>query len=201
MMNKFNILVFDDHPLVGVAIKATLSLMSCVDSISVVYSLKSALEATRNKDINFVILDINLSDGDGYDFYRRIKSHGYQGKVLFYSAEESSLYSELAFKAGADGYVCKSEHQEILRDAVEGISNGYTFFKFKSDKSAISNEERVSLSNREAMVMNHLLSGKNNKDIAHLLNISDKTVSTYKKRLFDKYSVSNLIELSKVVNI
>lgn len=201
-MNKFNILVFDDHPLVGVAIKATLSNMNCVNSISVVYSLKSALEATKNKSINFVILDINLSDGgDGYDFYRRIKSHGYQGKVLFYSAEESSLYSELAFKAGADGYVCKSEHQEILRDAVEGITNGYTFFKFKSDKSVHGNEERVTLSNREAMVMNHLLSGKSNKDIAHLLKISDKTVSTYKKRLFDKYSVNNLIELSKVVSI
>ncbi|EGU53755.1 two-component response regulator [Vibrio orientalis CIP 102891 = ATCC 33934] len=200
-MKKFNILVFDDHPLVGVAIKATLSLMSCVDSISSVYSFRSALDVIKNKNINFVILDINLSDGDGYDFYRRIKSHGYQGKVLFYSAEESSLYSKLAFKSGADGYVCKSEHQEILRDAVEGISNGYTFFKFKSDKSGYENEEQVTLSNREAMVMSHLLNGKTNKDIGQLLKISDKTVSTYKKRLFDKYSVNNLVELIKVVNV
>lgn len=196
-MHKFNFLVFDDHPLVGVAIKTTLSTMDCVNSITVAYSLKDALDATKNNDIDFVILDVNLSDGDGYDFYRRIHHHGYRGKVLFYSAEESSLYSEMAFKSGADGYVCKSEHQEILRDAVEGISNGYTFFKFKTDKP--NKESTISLSNRETTVMSHLLKGKNNKEIAQLLKISDKTVSTYKKRLFDKYGVGNLMELSKVV--
>lgn len=198
-MNKFDCLVFDDHPLVGVAIKATLSFMDCVNSISVVYSLKDALDAAKNKDVDFIILDINLSDGDGYDFYRRIKLHGYQGKVLFYSAEESSLFSEMAFKAGADGYVCKSEDQKTLQDAVEAIAAGYTFFKFKSDKQEIP--EQVVLSNRETTVMSHLLKGKNNKEIAQLLKISDKTVSTYKKRLFDKYGVGNLMELSKVVKI
>lgn len=198
-MKKFNCLVFDDHPLVGVAIKATLSMMNCINSITVVYSLEEALSATKNENIDFIILDINLSEADGYDFYRRIKLQGYQGKMLFYSAEESAHFSEMAFKAGADGYVCKSEHQEILRDAVEGIANGYTFFKFKSDKPV--SDQHIALSSRETMVMNYLLKGRNNREIAQLLKISDKTVSTYKKRLFDKYGVSNLIELSKVVMV
>lgn len=56
----------------------------------------------------------------------------------------------------------------------------------------------MDLSNREAVVMNHLLRGKTNKEIAHILSISDKTVSTYKKRLLDKYGVGNLMELNKV---
>lgn len=195
-MSKCRCLVFDDHPLVGVAIRATISTLPFIDSVSVANNAKSALNTIKSGAVDLLILDINLTDVDGYDFYRRIKSHGYRGKVLFYSAEESALFSELAFKAGADGYVCKSEQQEILRDAVEGIFNGYTFFKFKSTPSP--EREKVDLSNREAVVMNHLLRGKTNKEIAHILSISDKTVSTYKKRLLDKYGVGNLMELNKV---
>ncbi|KJY84662.1 regulator [Vibrio galatheae] len=194
-MSNLHCLVFDDHPLVGIAIRETLSKVDCIQSISVAHNTKQALQAIRSGVINLLILDINLNDVDGYDFYRRIRSHDYSGKVLFYSAEESPLYSDMAFKAGADGYVCKSEHPRILRDAVEGISNGYTFFKFKPSPNL--DREKVELSNREAMVMNYLLQGKTNKEIAHILSISDKTVSTYKRRLLDKYGVNNIIELNK----
>lgn len=81
-----------------------------------------------------IILDINLSDSDGYDFYRRIKLQGYKGKVLFYSAEESPLFSKMAFNSGADGYVCKSEQQNVLKDAVEGIANGYKFLNLSLEQ-------------------------------------------------------------------
>ncbi|CAH0530032.1 response regulator transcription factor [Vibrio hippocampi] len=195
-MEKLNCLILDDHPLVGIAIKSLVLDLKYVESVEILTDANKSLAKLKEGSINLLILDVNLGDCDGFDFYRRIKSHGYKGKVLFFSAEQSYLFSEMAFKLGADGYVCKSEEHSILRDAIEGIYHGYTFFKFKQNARQVDRQKK--LSSREVVVMNYLLQGKNNKEIAALLSISDKTVSTYKKRIFDKYSVSNIIELTKV---
>ncbi|WP_050924915.1 response regulator transcription factor, partial [Vibrio harveyi] len=158
---------------------------------------KDALKILKEQQIGLLILDVNLADCDGYDFYKRIKSHGFAGKVIFFSAETSHMYSQMAFRSGADGYVCKSENHEILKDAIEAVSKGYSFFKFK--QSVEEHRNVPALSSRESAVMKLLLQGKTNRDIADVLSISDKTVSTYKRRVLDKYNVKNIVELSKVL--
>ncbi len=198
-MKSLNCLILDDHPLVCVAIQALISELDCVDEVTTSTDASDAMLVIQSKPIDLLILDVNLGSYDGYDCYRRIKAKGYQGKVLFFSAEKSHLFSEMAFKIGADGYVCKSENHHILKDAVEGIANGYTFFKFKQGLSKRSGQS--SLSNRETVVMNYLLQGKNNREIAEILSISDKTVSTYKKRIMDKFNVNNLVDLTRATTL
>ncbi|EOV0146873.1 LuxR C-terminal-related transcriptional regulator, partial [Vibrio vulnificus] len=121
------------------------------------------------------------------------------GKVIFFSAETSQLFSEIAFRLGADGYVCKSEDQSILKDAIDAVINGYTFFKFKPNSAV--NQAQPELSDREAAVMNYLLKGKTNREIANILSISDKTISTYKRRLLNKFNVENIVDLAKLVSL
>lgn len=198
-MSDLNCLIIDDHPLVCVAIKALITELHCVKTVATSCNTADATRLIDSDGINLLILDVNLGDRDGFDYLRRLKSKGYRGKVLFFSAETSPMFSQLAFKMGADGYVCKAESHNILKDAVEGIANGYSFFKFKNSKNALSPE--VELSQREAVVMNHLLQGRTNRDIANMLSISEKTVSTYKKRILDKYSVSNLVDLARATTL
>ncbi len=195
-MNKMNCLIFDDHPLVCVAIKSLLKELGMTNEVFTVTSAKSAFKTLKESNIELLILDVNLADCDGFDFYKRIKSHGYEGKVIFFSAETSQMYSQMAFRSGADGYVCKSENHDILKDAIEAVVKGYTFFKFKQ----VANEvrEMPQLSSRESAVMKYLLQGKSNRDIASVLSISDKTVSTYKRRVLDKFNVKNIVELTRV---
>ncbi|EMR9625227.1 response regulator transcription factor [Vibrio parahaemolyticus] len=195
-MNKMNCLIFDDHPLVCVAIKSLLKEQGMTNEVFTATSAKSAFKRLKESNIELLILDVNLADCDGFDFYKRIKSHGYEGKVIFFSAETSQMYSQMAFRSGADGYVCKSENHDILKDAIEAVVKGYTFFKFKQ----VANEvrEMPQLSSRESAVMKYLLQGKSNRDIASVLSISDKTVSTYKRRVLDKFNVKNIIELTRV---
>ncbi|EMC9921926.1 response regulator transcription factor [Vibrio parahaemolyticus] len=195
-MNKMNCLIFDDHPLVCVAIKSLLKELGMTNEVFTATSAKSAFKRLKESNIELLILDVNLADCDGFDFYKRIKSHGYEGKVIFFSAETSQMYSQMAFRSGADGYVCKSENHDILKDAIEAVVKGYTFFKFKQ----VANEvrEMPQLSSRESAVMKYLLQGKSNRDIASVLSISDKTVSTYKRRVLDKFNVKNIIELTRV---
>ncbi len=192
-MNKMNCLIFDDHPLVCVAIKSLLKELGMTNEV---FTATSAFKTLKESNIELLILDVNLADCDGFDFYKRIKSHGYEGKVIFFSAETSQMYSQMAFRSGADGYVCKSENHDILKDAIEAVVKGYTFFKFKQ----VANEvrEMPQLSSRESAVMKYLLQGKSNRDIASVLSISDKTVSTYKRRVLDKFNVKNIVELTRV---
>ncbi|CAM2786805.1 response regulator transcription factor [Vibrio mytili] len=191
-----NCLIFDDHPLVCIAIKSLLEGLDITKEVMSATSAKSALQSIKEHDIDLIILDVNLADCDGFDFYKRIKSHGYDGKIIFFSAESSQMYSQMAFRSGADGYVCKSEDHAILKDAIEAVSKGYTFFKFKQVTSEV--RDVPMLSNRETAVMKFLMQGKSNRDIAEILSISDKTVSTYKRRVLDKYNVKNIVELTKV---
>ncbi|AUW06368.1 DNA-binding response regulator [Vibrio campbellii] len=196
-MNKLNCLIFDDHPLVCVAIKSLVENLGIANEVMTATSSKDALKSLKEGNIGLLILDVNLADCDGYDFYKRIKSHGFNGKVIFFSAETSHMYSQMAFRSGADGYVCKSENHEILKDAIEAVAKGYSFFKFKQTVEESRNVP--SLSSRESAVMKLLLQGKSNRDIADVLSISDKTVSTYKRRVLDKLNVNNIIELAKVI--
>ncbi|WP_103415410.1 response regulator transcription factor [Vibrio hyugaensis] len=196
-MNKMNCLIFDDHPLVSVAIKSLVESLDIANEVMTATSSKEALRILKGS-IGLLILDVNLADCDGYDFYKRIKSHGFNGKVIFFSAETSHMYSQMAFRSGADGYVCKSENHEILKDAIEAVMKGYSFFKFKQ---TVEEDRNVPmLSSRESAVMKLLLQGKSNRDIADVLSISDKTVSTYKRRVMVKFNVKNIVELSKVVD-
>lgn len=194
-----NCLIFDDHPLVCVAIKSLVESSPHVKQVSVAYEVKAANEIIRATQVDLVVLDVNLNDCDGFDFYRRIKAHGYKGKVVFYSGETSSYYSEMAYKVGASGYVCKSEHYNMLNDAVEAIANGYSFFKDINDAS--QSKQVAKLSPREATVAKLLLNGMTNKDAATRLSISEKTISTYKRRLLTKYSVASIVELSRVIEL
>ncbi len=195
-MNKMNCLIFDDHPLVCVAIKSLLKELGMTNEVFTATSAKSAFKTLNENNIELLILDVNLADCDGFDLYKRIKSHGYEGKVIFFSVETSQVYSQLAFRVGADGYVCKSENHDILKDAIEAVMKGYTFFKFKQVANKV--REMPQLSSRESAVMKYLLQGYSNRDIASVLSISDKTVGTYKRRVLDKFNVKNIIELTRV---
>lgn len=194
-----NCLIIDDHPLICIAIKSLAESSPHIAQVSVASELKTANELIRKSSIDLLILDVNLNDSDGFDFYRRIKAHGFKGRVVFYSTETSAYYSEMAFKAGANGYVCKSEHYNVLKDAIEAIAKGYSFFKEINDSQ--NAKPTLKLSVREATVAKLLLKGMTNKDAAEFLSISEKTVSTYKRRMLTKYSVNSVIELSRVIEL
>ncbi len=189
-----NCLVVDDHPLVCVAIETLLNSIDYIESVTSVNDGITAHKILKNKPINLLILDVNLGDSDGFDFLRRAKAHGYKGKVLFISSSDNAIHINTAFKMGADGYLCKSENFHLIADAIDSIAKGYSIFKFRNNNN---NSGKAELSKREIVVFNYLVQGKSNKYIADVLSLSAKTVSTYKRRILDKYKVNSIVELIK----
>jgi len=187
-------LIVDDHPLVCAAIQQLLEKGGRFTNIVVEQDPVKAQRLINKENIDFLILDVNLVKSDGFELLKRIKSHGYNGKSLFISANDSRLYSETAYKLGADGYVCKSEDLNILNDAVECILNGYSFYKLMKDYGSTD----VQLSKQELVVFTYLVDDKCNKAIAEILSLSPKTISTYKSRILEKYNVKSIVELMSI---
>lgn len=184
-------LVLDDHPLVCMAMKQILDRNPRFTEVLVESDPFVGVKKLRQTQVDFLILDVNLVKLDGFEVLRRLKLQGFTGKTLFVSASESRLYSETAMRVGADGYISKSEGLSILQDAVECILNGYSFFKVTTDTKSMD----VELSKQELAVFRFLVDGKSNKEIAEILSLSPKTISTYKSRILDKYQVNSIVEL------
>jgi two-component system response regulator FimZ (fimbrial Z protein)/two-component system response regulator EvgA len=186
-------LIIDDHPLVCFAIEDILKKVCFISSLQSIHCPKQALDVIKHNNVDLILLDINLGNSDGFDLLRRAKAHGFKGKTIIISASKNPIHIKAAQKVGADGYVCKSEGLNTIREAIDNILKGYVFFKALPCSGY--SLEQVDLSHREVIVYNFLIQGKSNKDISKMLSISTKTVSTYKRRILDKYTVSNVFEL------
>ncbi len=190
-------LIVDDHPLVCAAIERLISNSGKFTTVIAENNAMKAIKLIKENDIDCLILDVNLEKYDGFELLRRVKSHGYQGKTLFISANDSPLYSDTAIRMGADGYISKAADMSLISDAIDCIMSGYTFFK-SYDVSDKKHQTDVQLSKQEMVVFNYLINGKSNKEIAEILSLSSKTISTYKTRILTKYNVSSIIELMQL---
>ncbi|OWY39591.1 DNA-binding response regulator [Xenophilus sp. AP218F] len=200
-----SIVIIDDHPAMRMAIRA---LLEKDHEFRVEHEAGSGLEGLsflKKKLVDLVILDLELPDMDGFEVLKRIKRDKLQSKILFLSAKNEDVYAARAMKGGAHGYISKDKDLADIVQAVELVLSGYSFFPQSAMHSLYleahpsENSAFASLSNRELMIARLLAQGLSNLDIARQLAISNKTVSTYKARIFQKLNVRSLVELAQQV--
>lgn len=159
----------------------------------------------KKKSADLIILDLELPDIDGFEVLQRITAAELRSKILFLSAKNESVYAARAMKSGAHGYISKCKDLADIVQAVTIVLSGYSFFPQSAIHSLNAagqpgqNSAFASLSNRELMIARLLAQGHSNLDIARQLAISNKTVSTYKTRVFHKLNVHSVVELAQQV--
>ena len=196
------VLVVDNHPIVRTGLK--LFFESSPD-ITVIGTLKSGIEIfefVRRYPVDVIISEIDLPELNGITALRAIKKEHQHLKIIMFSHHPESIYALSTLKAGASGYLSKTADVEKIREAIYRVVNGGTYLSDEMNKNiAYDDTRRTSgrmfkrLSTREVEVLKLLSSGKKNKEIAEELQINEKTVSTYKARLYKKLNVSNLVDL------
>lgn len=124
-------------------------------------------------------------------------------KVLVLTAQSPALFAIRCMHSGASGYVCKQEDLSELISAIKAVLAGYNYFpsqvlqgETESSRSELGLFRQVN--DRELMVLQLFAQGRSNKEIASGMFLSNKTVSTYKKRLMQKLRVSTLVDLIDV---
>lgn len=149
-------------------------------------------EASRlisQRDWDFVLLDYRLPDGRGLDLVA--KAYRPQ-RVLMISVESGQELMHAARDAGCGGFVAKSEAPSQFLSAVHAVLDGKLHFP-KLDPEA----RPIPLSRRENQVYLALVQGKPVQDLAQELGVTYASVQTYKKRIFGKLNVTNMVDFLK----
>jgi DNA-binding NarL/FixJ family response regulator len=196
------VLVVDNHPIVTTGFRLLFEHHEDIKVVGTVGSGVEIFEFVRRHEVDVIISEIELPELNGITALRAIKKEHGHINIIMFSYHPEEIYAISTIKAGASGYVSKSESTDVITKAIYAAHNGDIHLSNKMSKHLNYNDTKNSksriykrLSTREVEVLKLLSSGKKNKEIALELNINEKTVSTYKARLFKKLNVSNLIDL------
>jgi DNA-binding NarL/FixJ family response regulator len=153
---------------------------------------------------DFAILDLHMPGMTGAEVIRRLRGAGVTAKLMILSiSREDSTVME-ALRAGADAYLLKDGPARHLTDAIQFVKDGGVYVSpllrgaglfARAERPA--DDPMASLSPRELEVFTQLVSGLRPKDIAERLDISPKTVDTYRASLMRKLNVHDLVGLVK----
>ncbi|MHC8306612.1 response regulator [Pseudomonas sp. PB3P13] len=194
-------LIADDHPVVRAAVAMVLK-GEGFQRILEASSGSEVLPMIREHKPDLVVLDLVMPTLDGLDVLMRIQASGVKCRVLVFTAQEPRFYQDRCMRAGAEAYVSKTNDLQHLHKGVQAVMAGYSYFvKMPSSSVSLNSLQRSeaqmieTLSDRELSIFQHLAQGMSNKKIASLMNLSHKTISTYKTRLIEKLSVDSAVHL------
>ena len=194
------ILAIDDHEVVRDGVKGLFTAGNA--TFGEARSGSEALNLLRDDDWDIAVLDISLGGRSGLEVLKEIKLLRPKLPVLMLSMHAEEQYAVRAFKAGASGYINKASSGEELRKAILKIIKGGQYVgptlaeKIVVQLSQPGKVPHENLSNREFEVLCSIASGQTVKEIAAKLSLSDKTISTYRRRILDKMDMRTNAELT-----
>ncbi|KIX21830.1 LuxR family transcriptional regulator [Flavobacterium sp. 316] len=196
------ICVADNHPVVIQGIKSYFSANAAIEIVATATKLDDLTTILQSKTVDVILLDIEL---DGISSIRDIKNllkDFSESKIILFTSVSEKMYAPTAIKAGVSAYILKSNPLKDLENAIYKVNQGIVIFSDAVKRSIdLLNKGKKTdrlykkLSTREVEVLRYLNDGKKNKEIAEILDLDEKTISTYKLRLLAKLNVTNLVDL------
>ena len=196
------VLLVEDHQIVRDGLK-TLLREQAITVFGEASTAADALSLAREQEWDLAVVDISLGGRSGLDVVREIKQIRPKVPVLVLSMHSEEQYARRAFKAGAAGYITKDSPRAELVKAINKVVAGGRYISHALAEVLVIDLERgidrpphEILSNREFEVMRLIASGKTVGEIAVLLSLSDKTISTYRARILEKMGMRTNAELT-----
>jgi DNA-binding NarL/FixJ family response regulator len=198
------ILIVDDHPVVREGLAMHIAQQPDLEVCGEAEDVPSALALLKSTRPDLAIIDISLKQGNGIDLISSLKERHPTTRVLVWSMYKENLYAERALRAGAQGYLHKSRATSQLLDAIRAVLAGKVYVSEELANSLLNRVvggktvERSPmdlLSNRELEAFELIGQGQTTEKIAALMNVSPKTVETYRARIKEKLGLSNVTEL------
>jgi DNA-binding NarL/FixJ family response regulator len=204
---RTRILLVDDHAVtrygIGQLINKQTDMVVCGEE----ESASNALGAIEKLKPDLVIADISLKDSSGLELMRNIKAQYSKLPVLVVSAHDESIYAEIAFRAGALGYLMKQEALERIPTAIRRVLSGNIYVSDAlaarmlqqqvMGKTDLHESPVKSLSDRELEVFQLIGNWKKTSEIAQELHLSIKTIEYYREQIKRKLNLKNSAELTQ----
>jgi len=200
------ILIADDHAIVRAGLKQIIEGIPDMILADEAADGRELLEKVRRNDYDVIVLDITMPGGGGIEVLNRLKGEKPKLPVLALSIHPEDQYGKRMLKAGASGYLTKESAPDELITAIRKVYNGgiyvspYLAEKLAADLVArATSPPHEELSAREYQVMIMIGNGVTITNIAGQLNLSAKTVSTYRSRILEKMKMKSNAELTRYI--
>jgi len=207
-LHEIRVLVVDDHAILRDGIRSLLERQDDMTVIGEAANGQEALEQIAGLHPDIVLMDINMPGMNGLEATRHVKTLYPHVKILILTQHDSQEYISPLLQAGASGYVLKRSGGREVVNAIRQVFEQGAFLEPSVARQVLnqfSNGERTreqgieSLTEREREVLRLISIGKSNKEIAHKLVISPKTVSVHRTNIMTKLGVKNSFELIRFV--
>lgn len=199
-----NILVCDDHVALREGVNSILKQNLGVNIYAEANDGKEALMQLKNQNFDVILLDISLPDISGLEMINLIKEKWPTVNILIYTMHPVQSHGVQSIRSGANGYLSKGAPMDELLLAIRTVAQGKKYIVTELATllaDEVTHQEnsmkKPKLSKREKEILLKLASGLSNRTIADELIISEKSVSTYKKRITDKLKTKNNADLTK----
>ena len=193
-MSPVRIALVDDHPVVLAGIRALLQGVPEVELVGEASTGATGLKAICDCSPDIAVIDLSLPDISGMELARQIRRQCPHVKVIALTVHEDRAYVHPVLEAGAKGYLLKRSAADELLRAIRAVDQGDIYLDptiaekavVAAPALAVSNEDSGELSPREEDVLRLVAQGFSNKQIAGQLEVSVKSVETYKARAAEK---------------
>lgn len=204
---SYSILVVDDHALFRTGLQMILRNSSNFEIVGEAETGEEALAFLEKNKVDVVLMDINMPGMGGIEATRRINTLPNPPKVVAVTAMIETPFPNKLLDAGARGYVSKNCSADDLNAAISAAANGELYLsgdvaqslalgRLRDPKNTGDIEGVKKLSAREFQCMMMIVHGQGTQEISEVLELSPKTVSTYRHRLYEKIGVENDVELT-----
>lgn len=190
------IFLADDHPALRAGLAAILNSQPDMKVVGEAGSGREALEATLAVDV--YIVDLRMPEGDGVHVIRQLRERDPEIKVLVLTTYDNEEDVFRALEAGARGYLLKDTTSEELVAAIRQVHEGQRYMPHAIASRLADRLVRLSLTPRELDVLRLVAKGRTNKELASAMFVSEETVKTHMKALFQKLGVHDRAEAVSV---
>jgi DNA-binding NarL/FixJ family response regulator len=206
MSAPVRILLVDDHLVVREGLKRLIELAGGMEVVGEADNGREGVDRVSSVEPDIVIMDVSMPELDGIQATRRIRRLRPATKVLALTVFEDKERLRALLDAGAAGYVLKRSAGDELIHAIRAVSSGGMYLdpriaeKAVSDKAPPQDALAGELSQREAAVLRLIAEGYSNKEIGATLEVSVKTVETYKARSMKKLRLRSRVDIVRFAN-
>jgi DNA-binding NarL/FixJ family response regulator len=204
-VKKLSILLADDHKIVREGLRLLIDSHPTMQVVGEAANGREVLRLARDLKPDVVVMDLSMPELNGLQATEQLKAERPGLKVVALTAHEDESYLRQLCKVGAAGYVLKRSAGDELAKAIEVVAGGGVYFEATlagkalardGGGSPVKRESRTpEFSSREKEVLIMLAWGYSNKEIAGKLNLSVKTVETYKLRIGEKFGLRSRTQM------
>lgn len=197
------ILIADDHHVVRIGTAMILEKNFNHFEVDFAETYGEAKNKIESEKYDLVILDIELPGSILKSMVKEIKSISEDTLILIFTSYKENIALQY-IEEGANGFLNKQSDPDHFVKAIEALfKDGYYYTPEITNELLKGNKKRnavENLSEREMQIFNLLAKGNGNLEIANALNIEESTVGTYKRRVYQKLKITNLVELLDIYN-